>query len=216
MTEQKSVPLSNQISKPLSYQVSEPLSNQVSEPLSNQVSKPLSYQVSEPLSNQVSEPLTNQVSEPLTNQVFDPLFHQNSETLSDLVIEIEQNSVLSKPISEQLSKQLSKQYIEANHTNTDEIIKMYIFINSSLKMQPGKIASQVGHIVHRIVDTLVRIGYESYPISEDYKTYLKWNKKCTKIILKATENQLLELMTMKNAMAFYDAGPLHETLYFLT
>ena len=85
-------------------------------------------------------------------------------------------------------------------------IKMYIFINTDLDMTAGKIASQVGHIVHLIVDLLVRSGYESFPVSEEYKTYLKWNKNCTKIVLKATEKQLKELSKMKSARAFYDNG----------
>lgn len=84
--------------------------------------------------------------------------------------------------------------------------KMYIFVNSDLEMSIGKIASQCCHITHVIVDELVRDGYESFPASDEYKTYLLWNKHCTKVVLKATNSQLLELMKMKDARAFYDNG----------
>lgn len=84
--------------------------------------------------------------------------------------------------------------------------KMYIFINSDLEMSSGKIASQCCHVTHVIVDELVRDGYESFPASDDYKMYLLWNKHCTKIILKASNEQLLELMKHKSARAFYDNG----------
>lgn len=85
--------------------------------------------------------------------------------------------------------------------------KMYIFVNSDLKMTSGKIASQTGHIVHLIVDELVRNGYEKFPTSNEYKTYMTWTRNCTKIVLKATTEQLLELMKLPNARAFTDTGP---------
>ena len=85
-------------------------------------------------------------------------------------------------------------------------LKMYIFINSDLGMSPGKIASQVGHIVHIIVDELVRNGYEIYPPTEEYMNYAIWSKNCTKIVLKATTSELNELKTLNNARYFIDSG----------
>lgn len=84
--------------------------------------------------------------------------------------------------------------------------KMYIFINRDLGMSPGKSASQVGHIVHTIVDELVRSSYESVSVPEDYINYMKWNKNCTKIVLKGTTSQLMELLKHKKARGFYDKG----------
>ena len=89
----------------------------------------------------------------------------------------------------------------------DDSIKMYIFINTDLNMNAGKIASQTGHIVHRIVDELVRSGYEVHPPSNEYITYARWSRNCTKIILKATHEQLEFLMKLPNARHFIDSGP---------
>jgi peptidyl-tRNA hydrolase len=84
--------------------------------------------------------------------------------------------------------------------------KMYIFINSDLNMTAGKIASQASHITHQIVEELVRNGYEQFPPSEEYKTYMRWNKNCTKIVLRGTTEQLLELLKIPNSRGFYDNG----------
>ena len=88
-----------------------------------------------------------------------------------------------------------------------EPLKMYIFINNDLNMTSGKIASQTGHIVHLIVDELVRNGYEKFPVSNEYKNYMIWTRNCTKIVLKATTEQLMELMKLPNARSFTDSGP---------
>jgi peptidyl-tRNA hydrolase len=84
--------------------------------------------------------------------------------------------------------------------------KMYIFINSDLDMTSGKIASQTGHVVHLIVDELVRTGYEKFPMSEECKTYMKWNRNCIKIVLKANTEQLKELLKLPNSRAFIETG----------
>lgn len=84
--------------------------------------------------------------------------------------------------------------------------KMYIFINSDLNMTTGKIASQASHITHRIVEELVRNGYEQFPPSKEYISYMKWNSNCTKIVLKGTAEQLSELLKLPNSTAFYDNG----------
>lgn len=84
--------------------------------------------------------------------------------------------------------------------------KMYILINSDLNMSAGKIASQACHITHMIVEELVRNGYEQFPPSNEYMTYMKWSKNCIKIVLKASNDQLLELSKNPMARSFYDGG----------
>ena len=84
--------------------------------------------------------------------------------------------------------------------------KMYIFINSSLNMTNGKMISQACHITHQIVDELVNDKYETYPPSENIMTYMKWNLNCTKIILKGTQEELVELLKLPGARGFYDSG----------
>ena len=83
---------------------------------------------------------------------------------------------------------------------------MYIFINTDLKMTPGKIASQVGHIVHVVVDECVRDSYESFPPSEKALAYQSWNSCCTKVVLKASEEELKILLLRSDSRPFYDSG----------
>lgn len=89
-------------------------------------------------------------------------------------------------------------------------LKMYIFVNSDLRMSTGKIASQVSHCTHLMVDTFVRNGYEQFPPSEKYMNYTKWMKNPITIVLSATEKQLLELLDIDGGLAFYDTGPTTE------
>lgn len=86
----------------------------------------------------------------------------------------------------------------------DKLI-MYIFVNKDLGMSAGKIASQVGHIVHKIVDEILNNAYENLISDENYLNYLKWNKDCIKIVLKASEDDLRELLKLKNAKYFIDS-----------
>ena len=83
---------------------------------------------------------------------------------------------------------------------------MYIFANGDLRMNTGKTAAQVGHIVGIIIEEIVRIGYEVNPPPKQYFDFCKWKRQCTKVILKATTEQLQELMKMDNARPFYDSG----------
>ena len=71
---------------------------------------------------------------------------------------------------------------------------MYILVNSDLKMTAGKTASQCCHVTQLITEELVRSAYESFQVSENYKIYMTWRKNCTKIVLKATEEELRELI----------------------
>jgi peptidyl-tRNA hydrolase len=84
--------------------------------------------------------------------------------------------------------------------------KMYIFINKNLNMTTGKMISQACHITHQIVDELVSDKYETFPPTEYVMTYMKWNNNCIKIILKGSEEQLLELLKLPMARGFYDSG----------
>lgn len=81
---------------------------------------------------------------------------------------------------------------------------MYIFANADLDMVPGRLGAQVGHIVQKIIEELVRDQYETFPIPEHCVDYLRWKNSPTKIVLAATEPQLLELMNRPGARAFYD------------
>ena len=83
---------------------------------------------------------------------------------------------------------------------------MYIFINEDLKMSLGKAIAQCCHIVYLITEDIVRKGYEVFPVTETYITFMKWKQECTKIVLKATTDQLKELMKIRGAYHFIDSG----------
>ena len=89
----------------------------------------------------------------------------------------------------------------------DDKLVMYIVVNKDLKMEPGKVASQVGHVVQLITEEIIRMGYESFPTPQCYIDYIKWKFNCTKIILRATEAELKNLIVNnKNARYVIDQG----------
>lgn len=83
---------------------------------------------------------------------------------------------------------------------------MYIVINNDLKMEKGKIASQACHVTQLITEEIIRSGYETHPPPQSYMTYMKWKKNCVKIVLKATESELIKLSKMSNARYIIDDG----------
>jgi PTH2 family peptidyl-tRNA hydrolase len=79
---------------------------------------------------------------------------------------------------------------------------MYLFVNSGLQMGKGKISAQVGHCVQYLLEDIF-----NNIKSEKYKEYLKWKTSgCKKIVLKATQEQLIELQKDNNSKSVYDAG----------
>jgi peptidyl-tRNA hydrolase len=87
-----------------------------------------------------------------------------------------------------------------------EQLKMYIFVNSDLNISAGYLAVQACHVTHLIIKELMINGNEIFQPSEEYIRFMKWDKNCTKVILKATGEQLLELLKLKEARGFYDSG----------
>lgn len=83
---------------------------------------------------------------------------------------------------------------------------MYIIINDDLKMQKGKIASQVGHAVQQLIENILEIYSTSKKEKQIYTNYKIWKNGCKKIILKGTHTELLELQINPDAVSIYDAG----------
>ncbi len=81
---------------------------------------------------------------------------------------------------------------------------MYILVNSDLDLSPGAVAAQVGHMVYLIVDEIVTNSYEQFPTPNYCLTYLEWTRKCTKIILRATEREMLDLKSHPECRSFQD------------
>ena len=79
----------------------------------------------------------------------------------------------------------------------EQELSMYLFVNTDLKMEKGKIAGQVGHAVQIITEKILRLGYESRNIPECYVRYNKWSRSgAKKVVLKATQQQMEQLLNL--------------------
>ena len=103
-------------------------------------------------------------------------------------------------------------------------LTMYIFVNTTLGMGKGKIAGQVGHAAQYVTAKILRTGFDhivknhlskildpTYNDSEvsppdEYERYMKWESGSKKVILKATQEELLELQKLPESVSIYDAG----------
>ena len=85
---------------------------------------------------------------------------------------------------------------------------MYILVNDDLKMGKGKIAGQVGHVVGLITEEIIRKSYErSKGIPDCYQRYMIWKATGhTKVILKATQEQIIKLIEEPESIYIRDAG----------
>ena len=86
---------------------------------------------------------------------------------------------------------------------------MYILVNNDCKMGKGKIAGQVGHAVGLITENILTNYYEN-PCpknAEVLQRYDSWKDKGhAKIILKATDAEMLAFVNEKESVAIRDAG----------
>lgn len=87
---------------------------------------------------------------------------------------------------------------------------MYILVNNDLKMDKGKIAAQVGHVIEKITEeiftnrfltALTLEAQQDYQHRENWKLYGR-----TKIVLKASQNELIELIDTEKCRYILDAG----------
>lgn len=72
---------------------------------------------------------------------------------------------------------------------------MYLIIKQSLNMSKGKSCAQVGHAVMGVVETHCKLTKQNpdnkfeKSCYNDFDAYAEWRKDCTKIVLKATDDQ---------------------------
>ncbi len=103
-----------------------------------------------------------------------------------------------------------------NHKNKlaqcleNENIVMYIFINNDLHMEKGKIAAQCSHATQHVIEEIILQHYnckkeESLKIKDNYIDW-KRNHGSAKIVLKATQGDLEELMNLPKSTYIRDAG----------
>jgi len=79
---------------------------------------------------------------------------------------------------------------------------MYIFVNNDLNMSTGKIASQVGHVVAIIIEYIL-----NNKKSNEFGRYKEWKKSGQKkIILKATNDDLIDFHNSPESKTIFDAG----------
>jgi len=65
-------------------------------------------------------------------------------------------------------------------------LRMYILVNTTARMKPGKIAAQVGHVVQMVTEYMV------YNRKSEWRAYLNSGMH-PKIVLKATQNEMEEI-----------------------
>jgi PTH2 family peptidyl-tRNA hydrolase len=79
---------------------------------------------------------------------------------------------------------------------------MFCFVNHDLSMSKGKIAGQVGHAVQYMMERVFGNHDRDY-----MERYTAWREnQSPKIILKARESDLLELMKRPDCVYVHDAG----------
>ncbi len=81
---------------------------------------------------------------------------------------------------------------------------MYIFINTDLKMKAGKYCAQVGHGVQYITEG---ISMQNKKTITDYNIWRENGAR--KILLKATEEQMISLHENYKSVKVFDAGLNH-------
>jgi PTH2 family peptidyl-tRNA hydrolase len=91
----------------------------------------------------------------------------------------------------------------------DNPLYMYILVNNDHKMGKGKIAGQVGHVVGLITEKIVTDYYEKRDATsiEAITRYVNWKKTGhAKIIVKASEEEMLALLQEKECLYIRDEG----------
>ena len=97
--------------------------------------------------------------------------------------------------------------------NTSNMV-MYIFVNTDIKRdrpeeRKGLCSAQVAHVVHNIIDIIVRDIYETIPVPEYCDRYLRWCDDPTMVILRANETQLNQLLKLSETYGFRDDIPIN-------
>ncbi len=86
----------------------------------------------------------------------------------------------------------------------EEEFTLYIIINNDLHMSPGKMASQVGHVVEKITERILNMTDIPKHVAIDYVKYSRSGRK--KIVLSGTQYELEILKHEKDAEYIIDEG----------
>lgn len=78
----------------------------------------------------------------------------------------------------------------------EDSYKMYIIVNNDLKMEKGKIAAQVGHLVGSITEEIMIGHFQGYKLfNQIFQDYQIWKSNgSAKIVLKASNDQIMQIL----------------------
>lgn len=102
---------------------------------------------------------------------------------------------------------------------TNNNLYMYILVNTDYKMNKSQIAGVVSRVVGQLTESILRNYYEHRDESsiEAYNRYLRWKLQGhTKIILKATTNDIQLLLPEKECFIIIDQGKFQFPAFALT
>lgn len=92
-------------------------------------------------------------------------------------------------------------------TNENNDLVMYIVLNSDLNMTKGKMVSQGSHAACDVVSYLEKLCINETKKTDICTRYKTWTKNGrTKIVLKATEREMEELLNLEEVFPIIDAG----------
>lgn len=86
--------------------------------------------------------------------------------------------------------------------------KMYILVNSDVKISKGKLAGQVGHAVASYMFRIMQNMRENEDVN-DFEMISNYMKVQKKILLKCDEEKMLELESRNNYITIRDKGLTH-------
>ena len=84
-----------------------------------------------------------------------------------------------------------------------DTIKLFVFVNTDFLTDSGSRTAQATHVVHRMVDKLVKASYESFATPEACIRYEKWNNCPTTLIYRCTNEQMEKLLKVKPEETIY-------------
>lgn len=86
--------------------------------------------------------------------------------------------------------------------------KMYILVNEDIKLSKGKLAGQVGHAVASYMFNIMK-EVKNGNVNQEFEEVSEYMKEQKKIILKCSEDRLLNLENNGKYIAIRDKGLTH-------
>jgi peptidyl-tRNA hydrolase len=84
------------------------------------------------------------------------------------------------------------------------VYKQFFFLNNDLGMSKGRAFAQVSHMTQVIVEEIKDAQYQIHPPPKYCFDYMKWKKEPIVVVLKASGEDLVELLKLDGARKFVD------------